>query len=95
MRRPYRFRLVLYLYSQIDMWKTAPMTVLELYSKLSKAIMQWHGNKYCFTADDVEWNAYHWMYFGLETNPDEIKSLDDNQCIEYEWYDYNQVVIVW
>lgn len=71
-----------------------PKTVKELHLALWKAIQQWNGDKYVFTANDVEWNGYHWVYFWLETDPVEVKNLDDERCIEYEGVDYQNAVIL-
>ena len=73
------------------MARTKPITVKELYYKLEKILLQ-HWDKYVYTADDVEWNGYHWVYFGIETDSDDIKALDDNQTIDE---DYKNVVIIW
>ena len=85
--------LVLY-FSQIEM-VSKPYTVKHLWLHLAKAIEKWHWDKFIFTADDVEWNGYHWMYYWLETDAEQIENLDDNGCISWEWFDYKDVVILW
>lgn len=74
---------------------TMPKTVKELHLLLWKAIQEWNGDKYVFTANDVEGNGYHWVYFWLETNPKEVKNLDDDGWILNEWFEnYENVVIL-
>lgn len=71
-----------------------PYTVAELYKLLNKAIFAGLWDKFIFTWDDVEWNGYHWLYFWLEADADQIKELDDNGCIENEGFKYEDVVIL-
>lgn len=53
------------------------LTVKELYRQLEAVIKEGHGDKFIIIADDNEGNSYHGMFYGITSDPIEVRDNID------------------
>lgn len=72
------------------------LTVLDLFKLLEKEVRNGNGNKSIVVADDNEGNAYHGLFYGITSEPDDIKESIEysNGIYDSQEKDLNKIVIL-
>lgn len=72
------------------------LTVKELYTILYKEMTKGNGDKKIVVADDNEGNSFHGLFYGITSDPDDIKENVENSNGIYDSQekDLNKIVIL-
>lgn len=72
------------------------LTVKELYTILYKEMTKGNGDKKIVVADDNEGNAFHGLFYGITSEPNDIKETVENSNGIYDSQekDLNKIVIL-
>ena len=72
------------------------LTVLNLFKLLEEEVRNGNGNKVIVVADDNEGNSYHGLFYGITSEPNDIKENIDNSNGIYDSQekDLNKIVIL-
>ena len=72
------------------------LTVLDLFKLLEQEVRNGNGNKSIVVADDNEGNAFHGLFYGITSEPTDIKENIENSNGIYDSQerDLNKIVIL-
>ena len=72
------------------------LTVLNLFKLLEQEVRNGNGNKVIVVADDNEGNAFHGLFYGITSEPNDIKENIENSNGIYDSQerDLNKIVIL-
>ena len=72
------------------------LTVLDLFKLLEQEVRDGNGNKAIVVADDNEGNAFHGLFYGITSEPNDIKENIEcsNGIYDSQEKDLNKIVIL-
>lgn len=72
------------------------LTVLDLFKLLEQEVRNGNGNKSIVVSDDNEGNAYHGLFYGITSEPNDIKENIEcsNGLYDSQERDLNKIVIL-
>lgn len=72
------------------------LTVEKLYELVKKEMKKGNGKKYIITADDIEGNSFHGMWFGFLSDVNGVKETLEysNGLTDCATEDINEIVIL-
>lgn len=72
------------------------LTVLDLFKLLEQEVRNGNGNKSIVVSDDNEGNAYHGLFYGITSEPNDIKENIEcsNGIYDSQERDLNKIVIL-
>ena len=72
------------------------LTVLDLFKLLEQEVRNGNGNKSIVVSDDNEGNAYHGLFYGITSEPNDIKENIEcsNGIYDSQEKDLNKIVIL-